>query len=137
LPARRYVLLKRFTAKEERRRLVAGIFERTDSYSPWIAVENHVNYVCKPAGELARDEAFGLAALLNSALYDRFFRAISGNTQVNAAEIRCLPLPRWPTLRRIGRQVEAHATREPQQVQAIVSELLGVTGDLREYLEGL
>src|SRR5690606_29639096 len=33
VPSERYVLLKRFTAKEERRRLVAGIFESSDSYS--------------------------------------------------------------------------------------------------------
>src|SRR5438309_6533633 len=87
LPAKRYVLLKRFTAKEERRRLVAGIMEAKDSYSPFVGLENHLNYVCRLDGDLSREEAFGLAAFFNSAVVDRYFRAISGSTQVNAAEI--------------------------------------------------
>jgi len=50
LPAKRYVLLKRFSAKEERRRLVAGVFEHGDSYSSSVALENHLNYVYKASG---------------------------------------------------------------------------------------
>jgi adenine-specific DNA-methyltransferase len=134
LPARRFVLLKRFTAKEERRRLVAGVFEQRDSYSPWIAIENHVNYVCKPDGELSRDEALGLAALFNSALFDRYFRAISGSTQVNAAEIRSLPLPHWPAIRQIGHEIAAADRRDLVEVEAIVSDVLGVNSRLGSYL---
>src|SRR5438309_8316462 len=77
LPAKRYVLLKRFTAKEERRRLVAGIVESKDSYSSFLGLENHLNYVYRPGGELSKEEALGLAALFNSVLVDRYFRAIS------------------------------------------------------------
>src|SRR5439155_3793012 len=88
LPAKRYVLLKRFTAKEEHRRLVAGIVETKDSYSPFVGLENHLNYVYRPGGELSTSEALGLAAFFNLAFIDRFFRVISGQMQVNADEIR-------------------------------------------------
>src|SRR5208283_5717879 len=81
LPAKRYVLLKRFTAKEERRRLVAGIVEAEDSYSPFLGLENHLNYIYRRRDELSKEEALGLAAFFNSSLVDRYFRAISGNTQ--------------------------------------------------------
>ncbi len=130
LPAKRYVLLKRFTAKEERRRLVAGIVEPTDSYSPLLGLENHLNYVYSPNGELSREEAFGLAALFNSALIDRYFRAISGNTQVNAAEIRAMPTPDLETIRQIGKDVVSRGDITPMTVERIVGESVGVPVEL-------
>jgi adenine-specific DNA-methyltransferase len=126
LPAKRYVLLKRFTAKEERRRLVAGIVETKDSYSPLLGLENHLNYVYRPSGELSKEEAFGLAALFNSALVDRYFRAVSGNTQVNAAEIRALPVPRLETIQEIGRAVERRPDRMSASIERVISDILGL-----------
>jgi adenine-specific DNA-methyltransferase len=126
LPAKRYVLLKRFTAKEERRRLVAGIVETKDSYSPLLGLENHLNYVYRPGGEFSKDEALGLAALFNSVLVDRYFRAISGNTQVNAAEIRAMPVPRLDTIRLIGQAVERSPDRTSTSVERTVAEVLGL-----------
>ncbi len=136
LPARRYVLLKRFTAKEERRRLVAGVLERSDSYAPFVALENHVNYVYKASGELSRDEAFGLAALFNSALLDRYFRAISGSTQVNATEIRTLPLPGWPEISEIGRRVSVAGCPDLKHIEQAIAHALCLPVDLNSYLAG-
>lgn len=126
LPSKRYVLLKRFTAKEERRRLVAGIVEPQDSYSPLLGLENHLNYICGSEGELERDHAYGLAALLNSTLIDRYFRAISGNTQVNAAEIRAMPMPDRETIGQTGREVAACGDATPPIVESIVGHALGL-----------
>jgi adenine-specific DNA-methyltransferase len=126
LPAKRYVLLKRFTAKEERRRLVAGIVEPTDSYSSLLGLENHLNYIYRPGSEVSRNEALGLAGLLNSALVDRYFRAISGNTQVNAAEIRAMPVPDLETIGRIGKAIGASNDTSPESVENIVGEAIGL-----------
>lgn len=130
LPAKRYVLLKRFTAKEERRRLVAGIVEAKDSYCDYVGLENHLNYVHKPKGELTQHEAIGLAALFNSRLIDRYFRAISGNTQVNAAEIRSLPLPDLDTISRLGRETGDAAMSDPDALERLIGEVLGLPDDL-------
>lgn len=124
LPAKRYVLLKRFTAKEERRRLVAGIIEAKDSYSPFVGLENHLNYIYGTSDELSKAEALGLAALFNSVLVDQYFRAISGNTQVNAAEIRSMPVPGVETIREIGLAVERNNERTSLTVEKAVGELL-------------
>jgi adenine-specific DNA-methyltransferase len=124
LPAKRYVLLKRFTAKEERRRLVAGIVESKDSYSPFLGLENHLNYVYRPSSELSKEEAVGLAALFNSALVDRYFRAISGNTQVNAAEIRSMPVPCVEMIREIGQAIEKSTDRTSPTIERMVGEVL-------------
>jgi adenine-specific DNA-methyltransferase len=134
LPAKRYVLLKRFTAKEERRRLVAGIVESKDSYSPFLGLENHLNYIYKPSGELSKYEALGLASLFNSALVDRYFRAISGNTQVNAAEIRAMPVPCLETIREIGQAVEKTNDRLPPNIEETVGEVLGLPKPLIKEL---
>ncbi|HEY5311081.1 MAG TPA: Eco57I restriction-modification methylase domain-containing protein [Pirellulales bacterium] len=133
LPAKRYVLLKRFTAKEERRRLVAGIMEAEHSYSPFVGLENHLNYVYRTGGGLSRAEAFGLAALFNSALVDRYFRTISGNTQVNAAEIRAMPVPDIDTIRKIGNLAIRSADRGVELEQA-VGEEIGLPAKLIEQL---
>lgn len=134
VPAKRYVLLKRFTAKEEKRRLVAGIVEPKDSYSSMLGLENHLNYVYRTDGELSKDEALGLAAFFNSALVDRYFRAISGNTQVNATEIRTMPVPRVETIREIGRAISEYADTLPPTVERTVGKALGLPKTLTEQL---
>jgi adenine-specific DNA-methyltransferase len=134
LPAKRYVLLKRFTSKEEKRRLVAGIMAGTDSYSEWIGLENHLNYVHRKGSELAEAEAFGLAAFFNSALVDRYFRAVSGNTQVNAAEIRSMPVPDDRTISLIGEEVACVSERSPIVIERIVGRMLRLPERLTDQL---
>ncbi len=70
-----------------------------------IALENHLNYLYRPGGKIVNEEAIGIAAFLNSTLVDRYFRITNGNTQVNATELRKLPLPPLEQLIRIGQQV--------------------------------
>ncbi len=134
LPAKRYVLLKRFSAKEERRRLVAGIVEAKDLYAPLVGLENHLNYIYTPSGELSKGEALGLAALFNSVLVDRYFRALSGNTQVNAAEIRAMPVPSVETIRKIGEAVQVSNDRTPMMVERTVGAAIGLPKKLVKQL---
>jgi adenine-specific DNA-methyltransferase len=104
VPNRNYVLLRRFTAKEEERRLVAApYFARTSSVS-MLGLENHLNYISRPGGTLTEAETFGLAALFNSYLLDNYFRTSNGNTQVSATELRSMPLPALETITAIGEQ---------------------------------
>lgn len=134
LPARRYVLLKRFTSKEEKRRLIAGILEASDSYSEWVGLENHLNYVYRKRRELSKTEAFGLAAFFNTALVDRYFRTVSGNTQVNASEIRAMPVPDLQTLARIGEEAGKMTSRDSRTVERIVGRALHLPDRLIEQL---
>lgn len=105
LPNRNYVLLRRFTAKEEDRRLVAAPCLAESFPYRKIGLENHLNYIHRPNAAISRDEAIGLAALLNSELLDAYVRISSGNTQVSATELRALPLPPLASIKRIGRRL--------------------------------
>jgi adenine-specific DNA-methyltransferase len=132
VPAKNYVLIKRFSAKEEKRRLTAACLLKADFPFPYLGIENHVNYVYHVQRDLTEDEVYGIAALFNSALIDRYFRTISGNTQVNATEIRAMNFPELRLLGRIGKQVK----RNVEQSEAIVMKELGVGGSPRRCLAG-
>lgn len=110
VPNQTYVLIRRFSAKEDERRLVAGPYLRGSVGSEWLGLENHVNFVHRPKGSVSDDEAVGLAALLNSELVDAYFRIASGNTQVSATELRGLPLPSSDALAAIAKLVRDGAS---------------------------
>lgn len=105
-PNKNYVLIKRFSAKEGKQRINAGIYLKKSLKSDYIGIENHVNYLYKKDGELTLDEAYGIAALLNSKLYNRYFQITNGSTQVNAFEIRNLPLPSIKIIKNIGDSIQ-------------------------------
>lgn len=103
VPVANYVLLRRFSAKEELRRLTAAPLLARDCSTTHIGLENHLNYIHRAGEGLAADEARGLAALLNSQVLDEYIRVVSGNTQVSATELRALPLPERSLIMRLGR----------------------------------
>ncbi|MGH9470385.1 MAG: Eco57I restriction-modification methylase domain-containing protein [Terriglobia bacterium] len=133
LSAENYVLLRRFSAKEERRRLTASCLLGGSRSSHYVALENHLNYVYHGKRALSLDETYGLAALFNSVLLDRYFRIISGNTQVNATEVRNMPFPSLKTISAIGRKVQKLPALRIEAVEPIVLDSVGVNGPLREY----
>ncbi len=106
-PNRNYVLIRRFSAKEEPRKLTAAPYIASDLDVPDIGLENHLNYVHRPNGELSVDEAWGLAALFNSELLNTWFRAVNGNTQVSATELRTMRLPPRAVIVALGRQIRS------------------------------
>jgi adenine-specific DNA-methyltransferase len=100
-----YTLAKRFTSKEERRRIVAAVYDPTRVHVGRVGFENHLNYFhCSGRG---LDVAFarGLACFLNSSVVDAYFRQFSGHTQVNAADLRRLRYPSEQQLRRLAKIV--------------------------------
>jgi adenine-specific DNA-methyltransferase len=89
LPPGKYVLVKRFSAKEEKRRVVAAVWDSPDGP----AFDNKLNYFHQSKSGLDPTLARGLMRWLNSVQVDRYFRVSSGHTQVNASDLRKLPFP--------------------------------------------
>lgn len=98
VPGGTYVIIKRFSAKEERRRIVAGVWESTGP----VAFDNKLNYVHQDGRGLDSQIARGLAVFLNSTQLDDYFRVFSGHTQVNATDLRQMRLPSLDQLHALG-----------------------------------
>jgi adenine-specific DNA-methyltransferase len=98
-----YTLTRRFSSKEEKRRIVATIHDPDRVPGARIGFENHLNLFHAGKKGLSPDLAKGLALFLNSALVDDYFRQFSGHTQVNAADLRMLRYPSRERLEALGR----------------------------------
>jgi adenine-specific DNA-methyltransferase len=88
-----YVLVKRFSSKEQERRLMAAIYDPSRIEAPLVSFENHLNYFHRQGKGFPADLAKGLALYLNSSIVDLCFRLFSGHTQVNATDLRKMPYP--------------------------------------------
>ncbi|CAN5304830.1 Eco57I restriction-modification methylase domain-containing protein [soil metagenome] len=105
VPGGVYVLVKRFSAKEEPRRIMAAVYDARRARSPLVGIENHLNYFHINGGGLPLELAKGLAVYLNSTAFDTYFRQFSGHTQVNATDLRNVAYPSRDTLLEFGRQI--------------------------------
>jgi adenine-specific DNA-methyltransferase len=134
LPVKNYVLLKRFTSKEQKRRLDSAVLKQSEFPYESVGIENHVNYIHKPKGNLSIGEAFGIAALLNTGLIDNYFRSLNGHTQVNATEIRSLPLPDLSVIKRIG-EVVSKTKELPANLDEMIGFQLGIDVEIIKHLK--
>lgn len=100
-----YILLRRFSSKDDKSRLVAAPYFCNYVQADLIGVENKVNYIYRPKGHLDRFEVVGLCALLNSKLFDDYFRIFNGNVNVSATELRDMTLPPLETIKEIGKMI--------------------------------
>lgn len=98
VPGGTYVLIKRFSAKEERRRVVAAVWRSQDP----VAFDNKLNYIHEDGHGLDEQVARGLTVFLNSTQLDSYFRVFSGHTQVNATDLRQMRFPSLEQLRALG-----------------------------------
>jgi adenine-specific DNA-methyltransferase len=127
VPAETYVLVRRFSAKEEKRRVVAGIFDHRRLAVPLVGFENHLNYYHRNGGGLDEDLAKGLALYLNSTLVDAYFRQFNGHTQVNATDLRSLPYPTLEQLQSLGGRLCDKLPEQGETDRIIDEELFPMT----------
>lgn len=118
------VVLRRFSPKEDLRRIVAAPYVGGTLPGMMLGLENHTNFIYRPGGQMSIDEVKGVAAVLNSVYVDNHLRRVSGNTQVNATDLRRLPLPRLSQLIEIGRQLSCEPTLT--DADRVVDHVLGI-----------
>lgn len=105
LPNKNYILLRRFSTKDDKSRLIAAPYFCNYVKSDFIGVENKVNYIYRKDGHLDRNEVVGLCALLNSELFDTYFQIFNGNVNVSATELREMRFPPLENIKKIGNKI--------------------------------
>lgn len=100
-----YLFVKRFTAKEERRRLQCGVYlaRKHPEYTE-ISTQNKINFICG-LRDLSECVVYGLYVLFNSTLYDSYYRILNGSTQVNSTEINSMPVPPMKIIEEMGKEL--------------------------------
>ena len=100
-----YLFVKRFTAKEEHRRLQCGVYlaRKHPEYTE-ISTQNKINFISGLC-ELSECVVYGLYVLFNSTLYDSYYRILNGSTQVNSTEINSMPVPPMNTIEAMGKEL--------------------------------
>ncbi len=118
-----YTVVRRFSSKEERRRVVANVVEPDAFNDTAIGFENHLNVFHAGKRGIDKNVAHGLSVFLNSTAVDDYFRRFSGHTQVNATDLRLLLYPDIKELEQLGKwsQAQGHLTQAliDQKVEAM------------------
>ena len=121
-PNGHYVVVRRFSSKEERRRVVAAVHGPHQVPGEQIGFENHLNVLhCNREG-LTPALARGLAVYLNSTLYDVCFRQFNGHPQVNVKDLYALRYPTRATLEAWGRRITDDAFPTQAEIDAWIQQ---------------
>lgn len=122
-----YVVVRRFSSKEEKHRIVASIYDGSIK-TEMIGFDNKLNVFHFNKKGINKELAFGLYVYLNSTLLDKFYRLFGGNTQVNATDLRNIIYPDLDSLYRIGSQIKNTNLSQQDIDNLIETEIYNMTG---------
>ncbi|MCX8146399.1 MAG: Eco57I restriction-modification methylase domain-containing protein [Azovibrio sp.] len=116
-PSGFYCVVRRFSSKEEKRRIVASVVEPSAfGDAPVLGFENHLNLFHENKRGLPEALARGLAVFLNTTAVDENFRRFNGHTQVNATDLKLMKYPSRETLIELGEWAMQQGTLTQEQI---------------------
>jgi len=119
-----YCVVRRFSSKEERRRIVASVIDPSDfKGADMLGLENHLNVFHHGRQGLPEPLARGLALYLNTTAVDEHFRRFSGHTQVNATDLKLMKYPSRAALEALGRWACKRADASQDEIDQQLEEL--------------
>ena len=117
-----YCVVRRFSSKEEKRRIVASVVDPgAFDDAPMLGFENHLNLFHENKRGLPQALTRGLATFLNTTAVDEIFRRFNGHTQVNATDLRLMKYPSRDTLIALG----TWAMQQRDLTQTMIDDKLG------------
>lgn len=121
-----YTVVRRFSSKEEPRRIIASVV-RPDKFPAMklLGFENHLNVFHEDKHGMPEALAYGLAIFLNTAAVDEYFRRFNGHTQVNATDLRLMKYPDRRTLIAIGECARSQGDTSQARMDVIAQGLIG------------
>lgn len=120
------ILMRRFSPKEDFRRLTVAPLLKKQFSNTMLGLENHLNYIYRPNGQFDETELLGLTGFLSSKVFDSYFRITNGNTQVSATEIKNTKLPNAAKILEIGLLLKGLKQWDYKSIDTVVEEVLGV-----------
>jgi adenine-specific DNA-methyltransferase len=112
-----YCVVRRFSSKEEKRRIVASVVDPSIfNEVSGLGFENHLNLFHEKKRGLPEALAHGLAVFLNSTAVDENFRRFNGHTQVNVTDLKLIKYPNRGTLIELGEWAMRHKTLKQEQI---------------------
>lgn len=125
MPVGWYTITKRFSAKEERRRLVAYVVDPSTLPYDYFGFENHLNVLHSQKRGISEELARGLALFLNTTVTDQHFRNFSGHTQVNATDLRTMRYPSEKILHQFGKWSAKHPAASQEEIDSYIESFNG------------
>jgi adenine-specific DNA-methyltransferase len=123
-----FVLVRRFSTKEEKRRIVATYYDSSLG-GELIGFENKLNVFHINKVGFDAVIAKGLFVFLNSSLLDQYYRQFGGHTQVNATDLRSLHYPSIESLKNIGSQLNDPSQLSQQEIDSLLDdEITSISG---------
>ena len=116
-----YAVVRRFSSKEERRRIVANVIDPARLPASLIGIENHLNVFHSKRQPISEDLAHGLSAYLNATAVDTYFRRFNGHTQVNATDLRAMRYPSRDALIALGQWTKTRASVSQDEIDERVN----------------
>lgn len=124
-PSGFYCLVRRFSSKEEKRRIVARVVTPSDLRDyPMVGLENYFNVFHDSKKGLQKELAYGLAVYLNSTPVDQQFRRFNGHTQVNATDLKLMKYPSREALISLGTWAIGQTTVDQESIDKKMEEIL-------------
>ncbi|MDR1462144.1 MAG: Eco57I restriction-modification methylase domain-containing protein [Azoarcus sp.] len=118
-PSGFYCVVRRFSSKEEKRRIMASVVEPSAFGDvPALGFENHLNLFHENKRGLPEALARGLAVFLNTTAVDENFRRFNGHTQVNATDLKLMKYPSRETLIELGEWAMQQGRLTQDQIDA-------------------
>ncbi|CAH0497709.1 hypothetical protein NVSP9465_02778 [Novosphingobium sp. CECT 9465] len=118
-----YAVVRRFSSKEERRRIVANVIDPARLPTAMIGIENHLNVFHAKRQPIPEDLAHGLSAYLNATAVDSYFRRFNGHTQVNATDLRAMRYPSADALISLGQWAKGLSSVSQEEIDERVKSL--------------
>ena len=125
------IIIKRVPAKGDDRFVNSAIYmaAQLPGYK-YISTHNKINFIdtIDKNEEISPRLAFGLFALLNSTIYDRYISIMSKSKQINSKEMKDLPLPPRNIIENIGMRVMSARQTSVAVCDQIVNPTLHIIG---------
>jgi hypothetical protein len=122
-PSGFYAVVRRFSSKEERRRIIANVVDPALLTGKFIGFENHLNVIHSRKKPLEETIARGITIYLNSTFVDQYFRRFNGHTQVNASDLRILRYPSREAIIALGEWAKQNPSPPQETIDALVTRL--------------